>query len=131
MVDDYTVQVNMTKIDPTLPGELARGGYTPIVPEGIYDQINVLTEGIGAGPYVLTEYVQDSRIVYEAFPDYWKEGVPCIGRITLVSLPDEQSRISFLRSGEIDGGEFGADVVTTVEGEEGISVLCGLISSPR
>jgi peptide/nickel transport system substrate-binding protein len=131
VVDDYTVQVNMTKIDPTLPGELARGGYTPIVPEGIYDEINVLSEGIGAGPYVLTEYVQDNRVVYDAFPDYWQEGVPCIGRITLVSLPDEQSRVSFLRSGEIDGGEFNADVVRTVEGEEGISVLSGLISSPQ
>jgi peptide/nickel transport system substrate-binding protein len=131
VVDDYTVQVNMTKIDPTIPGELARAGYTPIVPEGIYDQINVLTEGIGAGPYVLTEYVQDNVIVYDAFPDYWKEGVPCIGRITLVSLPDEQSRVSNLRSGEIDGSEYSADVVSTIEGEEGVQVLQGLVSSPQ
>jgi peptide/nickel transport system substrate-binding protein len=131
VVDDYTVQVNMSKIDPTLPGELARGGYTPIVPEGMYDEINVLSSGIGAGPYVLTEYEQDSRIVYEAFPDYWKEGVPCIGRITLVSLADEQSRVSFLRSGEIDGTEFSADVVSTIEGDDNFEIYSGLVSSPQ
>lgn len=131
VVDDYTVKVTMTKLDPTLPGVLAWSNYTPIVPEGIYDRINVLSEGIGTGPFKLTEYVQDDVIVYEANPDYWKPGVPCVSKLTLKSLTDEQSRVAALRSGEIDGGTFTPDVVMTLEGDEELTVLRGLTSAPR
>ncbi len=131
VVDDYTVKVTMTKVDPTLPGALAWGNYTPVVPAGIYDRINVLSEGIGTGPFKLVEYVQDDVIVYEAFPDYWKEGVPCISKLTLKSLTDENTRVSQLRSGGIDGGTFSPDTASTLEGEDDIEVLRGITSSPR
>jgi peptide/nickel transport system substrate-binding protein len=131
VVDDYTVKVTMKKVDPTLPGVLAWGNYTPIVPAGIYDRINVLSEGIGTGPFKLTEYVQDDVIVYEAFPDYWKEGVPCVSKLTLKSLTEENTRVSQLRSGGVDGGTFSPDIASTLEGDEEIEVLRGITSSPR
>jgi peptide/nickel transport system substrate-binding protein len=121
----------MSKVDPTLPGVLAWSNYTPIVPAGIYDRINVLSEGIGTGPFKLAEYVQDDVIVYEANPEYWKPGVPCVSKITLKSLTDEQSRVAALRSGEIDGGTFTPDVVLTLEGDEELEVLRGITSAPR
>jgi len=101
------------------------------VPVGTYDQINVLSEGIGTGPFKLAEYVQDDVIVYEANPTYWKPGVPCVAKLTLKSLTDEQSRVAALRSGEIDGGTFTSDVVVTLEGDENLEVLKGLTSAPR
>jgi peptide/nickel transport system substrate-binding protein len=64
VVDDYTVTITMSKPDPTLPGVLAWGRYAPIVPEGIADQINLLSEGIGTGPYMLVEYDSNDRVVY-------------------------------------------------------------------
>lgn len=131
VVDDLTVQVNMSKIDPTLPGVLAWARYTPVVPEGIYDEINVLSEGIGTGPFRLVEYVQDDIIVHEAFADYWKEGVPCVNRLTLIPLTDEQARVANLRSGEIDGGDLSADVAGTLEGNEEITIISGLFAAPQ
>ena len=41
----------------------------------------------------LVEYVQDDRIVYEANPDYWIDGVPCIANLTLKVCPT--SRLGF------------------------------------
>jgi peptide/nickel transport system substrate-binding protein len=131
VVDDYTVKMAMAKVDPTIPGVLAWGGYSPIVPEGIYDRINVLSEGIGTGPFRLVEYVQDDRIVYEAFPDYWKPGIPCIKTLTLKALTDEQARVAALRAGEIDGGTFSADVARTLRNDDTLEVQSGLTSSPR
>ncbi len=131
VVDDYTVKLTMSKIDPSIPGFFAWSNYTPIVPVGIYDQINVLSEGVGTGPFKLVEYVQDDVIVYEANPTYWKPGVPCVAKLTLKSLTDEQSRVAALRSGEIDGGTFTSDVVLTLEGDENLEVLKGLTSAPR
>jgi peptide/nickel transport system substrate-binding protein len=128
-VDDYNVTVTMSKADPTLIGTLAWTNYTPIVPEGIYDRIEVLSEGIGTGPFKLVEYSQDDQIVYEAFPDFWGEG-PGVQKLTLKMLTDEQQRVAALRSGEIDGATFTPDVASTLASDE-ITVLNGLTSSPR
>lgn len=130
-VDELTVKVTMTTIDPTLPGLLAWGVYTPIVRENAYDEINVLSEGIGTGPFKLLEYIQDGQITYEANENYWKSGVPCISKLTLIPLVEEQTRVASLRSGQIDGTTVSPDVVLTLENDENIGILKGLTSSPR
>ncbi len=130
-VDDYTVKVTMSKADPTLPGTLAWSHYTPVVPEGLLDRVNVLSEGIGTGPFRLVEFVQDDQIVYEAFPDHWMPGVPRVQTLTLKVSTDEQARLAALRAGEIDGGTFTPDVVRTLEGDDSVQILSGLTSSPR
>jgi peptide/nickel transport system substrate-binding protein len=127
-IDDYTVQVTMTKADPTLTGTLAWTHYTPIVPAGIFDEIETLSEGIGTGPFRLSEYIQDDQIVYEAFPDFWGEG-PGAQKLTLKMLTDEQQRVAALRSGEIHGANFSADVAGTLASDD-ITVISGLTSSP-
>lgn len=129
-IDDYNVQVSMSIPDPTLTGTLAWTHYTPIVPEGIFDEIEVLSDGIGTGPFQLVEYSQDDQLVFEAFPDFWEAGVPGIQRLTLKMLTDEQQRVAALRSGEIDGATFTADVAATLESDD-ISVLSSLTSSPK
>lgn len=130
-VDDYTVTITMSKPDPTLPGVIAWARYTPIVPDGIADQINLLSEGIGTGPYRLIEYISNDRVSYTCNESYWKAGVPCIKDVTLKILPDEQSRVAALRSGEIDGGTLTADVVSTLAGDESLQILEGLVAAPR
>jgi peptide/nickel transport system substrate-binding protein len=130
-IDDYTVQMNMKVTDPTIPGVLAWSRYTPVVPVGLEDSMNTLTGGIGTGPFKVVEYIQDDRIVYEANPDYWIEGVPCISRLELTVLSDVQSRVANLRSGEVDGGIVTADIVPTLEGEESLEIQSGLFSAPR
>lgn len=131
VVDDYTVTITMAKSDPSLPGVLAWTRYTPIVPNGIADQINLLSEGIGTGPYRLVEYVSNDRVVYTCNEEYWQPGIPCIKDVTLKILPDEQSRVAALRSGEIDGGTLTADVARTLEGDETLQTLKGLFAAPR
>ncbi|MGD9713377.1 MAG: ABC transporter substrate-binding protein [Thermomicrobiales bacterium] len=130
-IDDYTVQINLTEPDPAIPGVFAWSRYTAVVPEGLEEEMNTLTGGIGTGPFKVVEYVQDDRIVYEANTDYWIEGVPCISKLTLKVLGDEQARISNLRSGEVDAGMVSADVVVTLEGEENLEIQSGLFAAPR
>jgi peptide/nickel transport system substrate-binding protein len=130
-VDDYTVTITMSKPDPTIPGVIAWARYTPIVPAGIADQINWLSEGIGAGPYKLVEFVSNDRVVYTCNENYWKLGVPCIKDVTLKILTDEQSRVAALRSGEIDGGTLSADVAQTLANDETLRILEGLFAAPR
>lgn len=128
-VDDHTVKVTMSKADPTLIGTLAWTNYTPIVPEGIHERIEVLSEGIGTGPFKLAEYLQDDQVVYEAFPEFWGTA-PSVQKLTLKMLTDEQQRVAALRSGQIDGANFSPDVAGTLESGD-ITVISGLTSSPR
>jgi len=124
VVDDYTVRVNMSKVDPTLPGTMAWGGYTPIVPANFYDDYNPLSEAIGTGPFKLVEYVQDDVVVMEANPDFWGEGVPCIQKLTLKTLTEDQTRVAALRSG-CRRRHLQRRVETTLEGDETLTILEG------
>ena len=56
---------------------------------------------IGTGPYVLTDFVTDEYAVFERNENYWGEA-PSIQKITVKVIPDNQTRIMALESGEID-----------------------------
>ena len=56
---------------------------------------------IGTGPYVLTDFETDQYAVFEHNENYWGEK-PEIERITVKVIPDNQTRIMALESGEID-----------------------------
>jgi peptide/nickel transport system substrate-binding protein len=131
VIDDATVRIDMSTPDPTLPGILAWQRFTPIFPEGIADEINLLSQGIGTGPFRLLEYISNDRLEYEAFPDYWKPGVPCVQTLIVPIVTEEQTRVALLRSGEIDGATFSADVAATLEGNDEFEVMSGLTSAPR
>lgn len=56
---------------------------------------------IGTGPYVLTDFVTDEYAVFERNENYWG-AAPAIRKITVKVIPDNQTRIMALESGEID-----------------------------
>lgn len=56
---------------------------------------------IGTGPYVLADFVTDEYAVFERNENYWGK-LPEIGKITVKVIPDNQTRIMALESGEID-----------------------------
>lgn len=56
---------------------------------------------IGTGPYVLADFVTDEYAVFERNENYWGK-LPEIEKITVKVIPDNQTRIMALESGEID-----------------------------
>lgn len=56
---------------------------------------------VGTGPYVLTDFVTDEYAVFERNENYWGEA-PSVQKITVKVIPDNQTRIMALESGEID-----------------------------
>lgn len=58
---------------------------------------------VGTGPYRFAEYVKNDRLVVERFEEYWNpERAPKARQITFRFIPDAQTRILALRSGELD-----------------------------
>jgi len=128
--DDYNVTITMSKADPTLIGTLAWTNYTPIVPVGMMDEIEVLSNGIGTGPFKLIEFLPDDSITHEAFADFWGETPPGVQTLTLKMLPDEQQRLAALRAGEIHGGQLAADTIAALEGDDAFEIQSGITSAP-
>jgi peptide/nickel transport system substrate-binding protein len=125
--DKYTVTIRLTEPDPALVGYTTWTRYSNIMPRGMYDRVNILTGGIGTGPYRLAEFVPDDHAVLTRHADYWNAGLPYIDQIDIKVLGDEQARVAGLRSGAVDVvADVSPDVVKTLRNDSNLTVLTGL-----
>lgn len=87
---------------------------------GLAAESSLNTEPIGTGPYTLVDLSPD-RAVLEANEDYW-DGAPEIERLTLLYVPDDNTRAQRMASGEIDGTNLPPLLANTFEGKDGMTV---------
>lgn len=125
VVSKYVARLRLKARDARVFGFLAWGRYSPIVPAGLYDQVNVSREAIGTGPYRMTAFVPNDRVDYVANRSFWKRGLPYMDGMTLKTLPDEQARIAALRAGAIDGATVSSDSAASLRGDSSLVVLKG------
>ena len=88
---------------PTAPQWLGFMGSF-IVPKAYMEKVGIdefRAKPIGSGPYKLVEYQLNSRMVFEAFDDYWA-GPPAIKRITVDIIKDSAARVAAVQSGAVD-----------------------------
>jgi peptide/nickel transport system substrate-binding protein len=57
---------------------------------------------VGTGPFVFDSWERDSRLVVKKNPNYWQEGLPHLDEIVFRPIPDEDTRLSSLETGDID-----------------------------
>ena len=57
---------------------------------------------VGTGPFVFDSWTRDDRLVVKKNPSYWQEGLPYLDEIVFRPIPDEDTRLSSLESGDID-----------------------------
>ena len=124
-VSKYVARLNLKARDARVFGFLAWGRYSPIVPAGLYDQINVARNAIGTGPYRMVGFNPNDRVEYVANKDFWKSYQPYMDAMTLKTLTDEQARIAALRAGAIDGATLSVDGANAVKGDSNLVVLKG------
>ena len=56
---------------------------------------------VGTGPYKITEFVPNQRIVYERLDEFWGDKAP-FRKVTLRRIPELSARITALKNGEVD-----------------------------
>ncbi|MBI3516984.1 MAG: peptide ABC transporter substrate-binding protein [Proteobacteria bacterium] len=94
--DDTTVRIVMKQPTATLPEWLA-SFHTPIIwrkSEG--------PQPIGAGPFVLKAQERGVSLDLEAFPKYYKPGLPKLKAVRAVVYADENLRVAALQTGDVD-----------------------------
>jgi peptide/nickel transport system substrate-binding protein len=127
-VDKYTLRINLTDPDPALVGYVTWTRYSNIMPKGMFDKVNILTQGIGTGPYKLTEFVPDDHATMTRNADFWnKDAAGFLDEITVKVLADDQARVAGLRSGAVDvAADMSPDVVKTLRNDPNLQVHSGL-----
>ncbi len=101
IIDDHTVALKLkypfAPLGPTLSMSLA----SPISPAAIkkYGE-DVRQHPVGAGPYVLQEWVKGDRVVMVRNENYWGEK-PTVAKIIWKVVPEAATREAMLRAGQI------------------------------
>ena len=57
---------------------------------------------VGAGPYMLDEWVRDSHEVYVKNPNYWQEGKPHLDSVRMELVSDAAQRVNAISTGQAD-----------------------------
>jgi peptide/nickel transport system substrate-binding protein len=102
--DDYTISVTLKHPDATFLWTVARQGSV-IYPREAVDTMK--SQPLGTGPFVLSEWVRGDRIVLTRNKDYWQKGLPLLDKVTFRFIPDPNSVLAALKSGDIDVSGFG------------------------
>src|SRR6476661_3046385 len=58
--------------------------------------------GLGTGPAQFVEWLQNDRVVLNRNPNYWRKGVPTWDKLVVRIIPDDSSRLAYLKTGDID-----------------------------
>lgn len=102
VVDDYTLEFVLKYPYTPFAPTLAMFVLSPISPAAIqkYGE-DVRQNPVGAGPYVLKEWVKGDRIVFDRNPTYYGKK-PTVERLTFKIVPETATREAMLRAGQID-----------------------------
>jgi ABC-type transport system substrate-binding protein len=130
-VSKYVVRLRLSAPDARVIGFFAWQRYGPIVPEGLYDQINVSRQAIGTGPFRMNGFTPLDRVELVRNQRFWKSGQPYMDGMNLKVMTDEQARVAALRAGAIDGATLSVDVARSLRNDSKLQVLSALNAAFR
>lgn len=104
--DDKTVVITLKNPAPYFLGLIGSSFGAP----GREDLANEFGDGYGAtaeslasnGPFILTEWKHEDKLVLEKNPDYWNADKVKLDKVVVYILPDEHARRNMFDNGEID-----------------------------
>jgi peptide/nickel transport system substrate-binding protein len=97
-------QITATLAEPYAPFLASLTGTSvSIVPGAEVEsgEIDLTTQMIGTGPFMVTEHSLDQQWVLTKFAEYWQAGFPKVDEVIWRVMVDEAARVAALRSGEI------------------------------
>lgn len=103
VVDDHTVKLHLSQPDSSILLALSDRGGMMVSPTAINKYgADYSQHPVGAGPFKMTNHVPNGQIEYAANKDYWEKGQPYLDKITVKVIPDANSEINALKSGQVD-----------------------------
>ncbi len=103
VIDDLTVVYRLSDPNAAFPSVLTGAVGWPFSPTAAKAAgADAGSHPVGTGPFVFDSWQRDNRLVVTRNPDYWRPGLPYLDEIVFRPIPDEETRIASLSSGDID-----------------------------
>jgi peptide/nickel transport system substrate-binding protein len=103
VVDDLTFTYQLSKPNSAFGDNLGLAIGWPFSPTAAAAAgADAGSRPVGTGPFVFDSWERDNRLVVKKNPNYWQEGLPHLDEIVFRPIPDEDTRLSSLESGDID-----------------------------
>jgi peptide/nickel transport system substrate-binding protein len=67
---------------------------------------DISNKPVGSGPFMLVEWKKGEELVMKANPHYHEKGIPRTAELRIRYIPDDNSRIIALQSGDVDGIDY-------------------------
>lgn len=100
--DDYTIVMHFASWDNTWVDMLGECYiYCPAAFEANGEEWATL-HAVGTGPFVQSEFVQDSHVKYVKNESYWREGEPYLDGIEIKYIPDSMTQYAAFLNKELD-----------------------------
>lgn len=102
VIDPHTVKVNLSRVDGAFLDNIAMFAAA-IEPKKVVEEVGDKTfseHPIGSGPFEVKEYVRGQRTVLQPNPHYWRKGQPYLDEVVFEFVPDANTRVLKVRSGE-------------------------------
>lgn len=125
VIDPKTVKINLDGVDAPFLDNMAMFAAA-IVPKKVVEEVGdkaFAENPVGSGPFQLKEFVRGQRTVLEPNPNYWRKGEPYLDEVVFEYVPDANTRVLKVRSGEAQVADnIPYNQVADLEGTEGIEV---------
>jgi peptide/nickel transport system substrate-binding protein len=102
--DDYTVSIALKEVNANFLLEMARQGSV-IYPREAVETLK--SAPMGTGPFMVADWVRGDRVILAKNKDYHVKGLPHLDKVTFRFIPDPNSALAALKSGDIDVSAFG------------------------
>jgi peptide/nickel transport system substrate-binding protein len=133
VVDPKTLVVTLATPDASF---LLNMRYVSPVPKKLLDGKDLTKDGffqkpVGAGPFMFVSWNVGGDFVAQRNPNYYQKGLPYLDKFTHRTIPDAQSLVNSLLSGDIDASNYpspaGAD---KLKANKDLNVLVPPFNSP-
>lgn len=112
-VDETTIRVYAKQAEPLwetlinlqqlaiVPQKYIAGlsGDPAVIEDSDYEAFSM--KPVGTGPYKITEFTPEQKLVYERFDDFWGDKAP-LEKVKVIRVPEVSARLTALRTGEAD-----------------------------
>jgi len=102
VVDNYTVQINLSRFEGQLLGNFALQPGRMVSPTALKTQGKqwCLTHPVGTGPFKFASFQRDVSLKYERFDGYWQKGKPYLDAIEFDFIADRVTATMAFKSGK-------------------------------
>ena len=103
VIDDKTVEITLSRPDATF-GHVMALNFASIVPREAVEELgqDFGRQPVGSGAYTLAEWTPGQRLVFEAFEDYHREGVPKLDQVIFELGLDPTVALLRVQQGQAD-----------------------------